>query len=139
MLNDPSVTYSRIGEYDADGNLLRDATLCFVTGKAAQAGDRLIRLDNRRFIRVKANVRMTPQEKDAVKAEALAQADAQPASQDAPPTPDYDSLTLEALRAEAERRGVDLEGVKTKSHVVARLRLADVQERFAGTPAEGEG
>jgi hypothetical protein len=137
MLNDPSVVNSRIGEYAPDGGLLRDATLCFVTGKRVVPGDVTLRLGGTLFIRIRADVfqRITPEERQAIEAEALVEAERSKVQ--AAPTvsvPDYDAMSGSELSALAAERGVDLEGTRNKQQVVSRLRVADVQARFAIPP-----
>jgi hypothetical protein len=141
MFQDPSFTAHRIGERRPSGDLARDASVCFVTGKAIVPGDVTITLSGTHFIRVKAQVwaHLSRDEKDAVRTEALSQAQSTASTQgvNASTLPDYDSMSVEDLRAKATERGIDLEGARNKSQIIARFRLADVQARFADIPAEG--
>jgi hypothetical protein len=140
--NDPSRHYSKFGERAVSGSLVQEATACFVTGKAVVPGDVTVMLSDRQFIRVKAEVwsHLGGAEKDAVKAEARSQAQGLTGAAKAvtPPLPDYESLSIDDLRAKATERGIDLEGARTKPAMISKLRFADMQARFADVPAEGE-
>jgi len=141
MFNDPSVVNSRIGEYGPDGGLLRDANVCFITGKRIVPGDVTLRLGGSVFIRIQAAVfgRISTEERQAIEAEALEEA----ARTKLPAvaavlSPDYEAMTNAQLDNLAKDRGIDLEGVRNKAQMIARLRLADMQARFATPLTEAE-
>lgn len=136
MFNDPSFSVSRFGERGK-----RDATVDFITGKAVVPGHARVSLGGGRYIRINAEVwaRLSKAEKDAIREQAAAQFESAPAVEAAPaPADAYDGMTADELRAEVTRRGLDAEGARSKSQIVSRLRLNDVQTRFA-EPAQGEG
>lgn len=60
-------------------------------------------------------------------------------SQAEPQRPDYDSMSLDELKAYAVEHEVDITGRRSKADIAQALRVADVSARFASPEAVSEG
>lgn len=139
------LNHTQYGERDADGRVVRLPENSAITGRPLEPGDVTVRLATGHLVGVKAREwRATrPNERQALRQTWQAQlAAVAAATAQVLAGPDYDSKTNAQLDALALERGVDMTGAARKEDKIARLRSADVGERFASDTVElpqGEG
>lgn len=134
-----TIDETRFGEIRPDGSV-REPSVSVISGRTLGTGDVRVQIKGSRyFVRVKAFEwrNMNQAEKRAMRDEWDHQVPSGEAPEIAPDQPAYDDMNMEELKAEAERRGVDLTGRRaSKQHVADALRADDVARRFGPVSAD---